>query len=100
MSVKAAQREVSSKEFAEWMAYHRIDPIEPLRSDFRFAMIASIIANIGGRKKGTRAFKIEDFMPKFGAEREQSQDEIKNNLNLWLKMFRKGRADDNRKHSL
>lgn len=57
MSVRRAQREIDSQEFAEWCAWRRIrhDP-----DDIRTARICWTIARVGGNDKAT----IEDFLPK------------------------------------
>ena len=55
---------MSSAEFAEWIAFHNIDPWSQVRDDLRSATIATVIAN-ANRGKRQRVFKVDDFMPKF-----------------------------------
>lgn len=53
---------MSSAELAEWMAYHRISPIDDERGDLQAGIVASIIAN-ANRAPKTVPFKPADFMP-------------------------------------
>lgn len=64
MSVREAQARISSNEFAEWMAYSKIDPFGEERADLRSAIIATVFAN-AHRAKGRRVFRVTDFMPQF-----------------------------------
>lgn len=77
MSVARCQREVSSAEFAEWIAYYTVEPFGEQRADLRSAIIATVIANVN-RGKGQRPFKTDDFMPDFGKpdKRKQSDEQI------------------------
>lgn len=65
-TVEQAQNGMDAEEFARWQAYDRLDPIGQWRADLRAARIASTIANIW-RGPRTRPYRLEDFMPKFGA---------------------------------
>ena len=87
MSVKRAQREIDSAEFAEWMAYDRLDPIGQWRDDLRMAILASTIANAmdglgqlvigvaGGHPSPRQPFTIEDFLPSFDHQPLTPDDE-------------------------
>jgi len=55
---------MDSRELAEWMAYYRIEPFGENRADYRAGVISSVLANIN-KKKGSKAFKPEDFVPQF-----------------------------------
>ena len=49
MPVRQLQRQINSREFAEWVAYARIEPIGDKRGDFQAASIAAAVKNsIGG----------------------------------------------------
>ncbi len=61
------------------MAYLSLEPIGEERADLRSGIVASVIAN-ANRKKGTRAFKPDDFMPKFGRQQELSDEELETKL--------------------
>lgn len=74
MSVRRAQDEIDSREFAEWLAYGSIDPYSDERFDVLIAMMTAQISNML-RGKGQRAFRLEDFMP-FREKRKQSAQEI------------------------
>ncbi len=57
MSVERLQREFSSRELAEWMAYDRI---EPLHDPYWIGgMICATMANLWGSKR----YDAADFMP-------------------------------------
>ena len=62
--------EISSRDFAEWMAYSRLEPWGPDRDDLRMGIVASTIAN-SNRGKGQKAFKPTDFIPDFEPETEE-----------------------------
>ena len=64
MSVKRAQEEVSSREFAEWMAYDQTDPIGRDRGDWQAAMVACTFASVM-RAPNSRPPKVEEFVLKF-----------------------------------
>ena len=53
---------LSSAELAEWMAYHRLSPIDDARGDLQAAIVASIVAN-AHRAAKTAPFSPVDFMP-------------------------------------
>jgi len=63
---------MSSVEFAEWLAFQRLEgPLGPERDDWRAAMIASVVANANrDRKRSARAYEPRDFIPDWtGGER-------------------------------
>lgn len=66
---------ISSKEFAEWQAYYRLEPFGEERADIRAAMICKILADINTPKGKTHA-KLEDFMPRFGAPEPQTPEDM------------------------
>ncbi len=72
-------------EFRLWQAYALIEPFGAYREDVRSAIIAQTVAN-AQRGRGQRAFKIKDFMPKFGRRtskpKRQTPDEMVNVLCL------------------
>lgn len=71
------QRRVSSREFAEWLAYERLEPFGPERDDLRAALVAAVIANVNrDPKKRRKPYEVSDFMPKFdrGPEPERKSD--------------------------
>ena len=62
--------EISSAQFAEWLAYARLEPWGEERADLRAGIVASTIANVN-RGKGQKAYNPQDFMPKFEQETEE-----------------------------
>lgn len=72
MSVARAQREISSREFAEWIAVEQLAPLDD--SDWqRAAMICCVIAN-GNRGRNQRAYKLDDFMPRQKKRKRMAND--------------------------
>ena len=65
---------MSSSELSEWAAYYSLEPFGGGVQFLGHAITASTLANIH-RPKGHRAYKIEEFMPKF-EKKEQSVDEM------------------------
>ncbi len=63
-----------SRQFAEWRAYHQIEPWGEERADLRAGIIASTIANVN-RGKGQKVFTPDDFMPHFNAKPKQPMSE-------------------------
>lgn len=58
------QEAMSSQEFSEWMVYAGSNPFGEGRMDWRFGMLASVMASgLSGKE-----FGVEEFMPQFGTE--------------------------------
>ena len=91
MSVAGAQRQVSSREFAEWLAFWRIEPNSEDRADLRMAMICATLANCN-RGKGAPVFKPADFMPDWEPREGQSVMEMQARLKAALAGAQKGKA--------
>ncbi len=88
-SVAEAQERIDSQEFAEWMAYDRVDPFGEHRADLRAALVASVIAN-SNRGKNKSAFKLEDFMLDFSGEKKrQDWMEMQSALFTWADVHNK-----------
>lgn len=60
---------MSSREFAEWIAFARVEPIGDDRQDMRLARLLAFLANIvhtfARRKRGGKVFEPHDFLPNF-----------------------------------
>jgi len=56
---------MSSAEFTEWQAFERLEgPLGPERWDWRFAMIASTVANTNrDPKKRRQEYRPDEFIP-------------------------------------
>jgi len=65
---------MSSMEITEWVAFASLEPFGSETHYFGHAITASTIAN-RLRNKGERAYKAEEFMPKF-EKKVQSVDEM------------------------
>lgn len=66
MSVSRAQREISSPEFAEWMAFAAIEPFGSVREDQRAGAVAATIANVNrDPKHRPEPYDSEDFFPTY-----------------------------------
>lgn len=55
-----AQQRISSREYAEWIAYNNISPIGDERAELSRAIIANTVAACHGNKS-----KLADFMPRW-----------------------------------
>lgn len=60
---------MDSRELSEWMAYSQVEPFGEERADLRAALVAMTMANLW-RGKDSKAFKLEDFVLKFGGPKE------------------------------
>lgn len=78
MSVRRAQEEISSAEFAEWIAYDRLEPIGDRRSDYQAAVIAYVTAQCHSSKRLDPAEFLKMF--EFGPNRPASADDIASKL--------------------
>jgi hypothetical protein len=61
------QGRVTSREFAEYMAFHELEPFGPEREDLRAGIVASTIANANRDPKKHGPYTADDFMPRYGA---------------------------------
>lgn len=58
---------ISSRELTEWMAFYGVEPFGSRAEYYGHAIVAKTVADVN-RKKGTKAYDIEDFIPKFEQE--------------------------------
>lgn len=70
MSVARAQREIDSREFSQWMAYHKLHPLG--NDDWRAAMLAWVVASVHGAK-----MRIEDFFRETEPPQPKSVDALR-----------------------
>jgi hypothetical protein len=61
---------MSSREFAEWVAFARVEPIGQAREDYRLAYLMAFLGNVltarnRKSKEKPRVFEPQDFLPKF-----------------------------------
>ena len=79
---------MSSRELSEWMAFFSLEPWGADIEDWRFAMLASVIANVNrDPKKRKKPYKPSDFMPRREPAEEQSWEEQARILELWTRAF-------------
>ena len=64
---------MSSREFAEWLAFAGLEPLGDARGDLQAAIIAATVANML-RGKDSKAVGIEDMLPRFD-EAEEADEE-------------------------
>lgn len=64
MSVRQAQREIDSAEFADWMAFARIEQFGSPVEDLRTGAVVSMLANIArDRKQHPDPYGLLEFLP-------------------------------------
>lgn len=71
-----AQSRCSYREFCEWIAFDKIEPFGAVRDDLRIAQLCALTANIN-RGKGTRPFRVNDFMFDFTRDKKQKSQTAK-----------------------
>ncbi|WP_087686810.1 DUF4035 domain-containing protein [Pandoraea sp. PE-S2R-1] len=77
MSVGQAQREIDSAEFAEWMAFSRIEPLGGPIEDLRTGAVVSMLANINrDRAKRPEPFGLLDLLPWVEAAHAASNEPV------------------------
>lgn len=77
------QKEISSYEYTEWLAYYQIEPFGEERADLRSAILCTLVASVFA-SKGYKP-KVSDFMPDFEKavnRRSQSAEEIQAQLRM------------------
>ncbi len=84
---------MSIYEFMEWQAYYDFDPFGNERGDLQAALISCVIAN-ANRDGISKVFKIEDFMLKFGPQRQQTPQEFAAIMQTALVAARRGRGSE------
>lgn len=75
MTVGELLSRISSRELSEWRAYCALEPFGEERADLRAGIVASTMANVF-RKSGTKPYKAQDFMPKFGKEKLDWREQL------------------------
>lgn len=72
MTVGELLSRISSRELSEWMEYAKLEPFGEERADLRAGIVAATVAN-AHRKRGARALRPADFMPRWEAEQGRPQ---------------------------
>jgi hypothetical protein len=96
MTVGELLARVSAAELTDWMAYERISgPLGAGRADLQAGIIAATVANVN-RAKGKRAYRPDEFIPRFDRPRATTPQQMANFLKaLTLRLggrIRKGGA--------
>lgn len=55
---------MSSAEFTYWVEFHAMYPFGPDADLWRSAVVASTVANTGGKRKDGKAWQVKDFLPR------------------------------------
>ena len=71
-SVNRMLRNMTYKEFREWMVFAELEPFDEVRQDYRIASIVAAIYNVH-RGKNQRAVALKDVKIKFGDEEVTKQ---------------------------
>ena len=73
--MRAAQLEISSAEFTEWMAYYELEPFGDLVADHRHGAASALLANIN-RNSATRPepYRSDEFI--YWRDTGGSSDEV------------------------
>ena len=76
MSVRQAQREISSSEFAEWIAREQLGGLHT-RGETLLAELYTLIANVNrNTKRRPKPFTVADFFPPEPDDRPRTNDEL------------------------
>lgn len=84
-TVEELAARMSWRELVQRMVLEGIDPSGESRADLRMGILASVIQNMM-RGKGSRAMKPKDFIPRFGRQKQQTQEDMKARFRLAAKM--------------
>jgi len=79
-------RRMPERELSEWMAFAHLEPFGEARADLRAGIIASTIANVH-RGKRSKAFKPEDFVPRFDSSDHGEPDDVNTQVRKLLEDF-------------
>lgn len=81
---------ISSRELSEWMAFYRLEPWGAEVEDWRFGMLASVVANANrDPKRRRKPYEPTDFMPRRDRRpaEEQTWEEQARILEMWMRAF-------------
>lgn len=68
---------VDSKELTEWQIFDSLDPIGAWRDDYANGIACALHANMN-RKRGSKPFTPQDFMPFMQPSEEEKQEQMQN----------------------
>lgn len=90
MTVGELLSRMSSRELSEWMAFFSLEPWGAEVEDWRFGMLASVVANANrDPKKKRKPYEPQDFMPRRDRQpsQEQTWEEQARILEAWARAF-------------
>lgn len=74
-NIAQLKHQITYRQFRGWVEYYQVEPWGEERADLRAGIISAAVRN-SMRSKGP-AFKVSDFIPKFGPRKSsQSEDEV------------------------
>jgi len=88
--------------YREWHDYYQVEPFGEKRADFRSAIVAATVANAMGRAKGKPAFRLDQFIPKFGpkqAVKKKTPDQLFDKLKILNRLFGGTFVDKRKRHN-
>lgn len=75
------QRDMSSREFSEWIAYYNLEPFGSNVEDLRHAQLMALLANANrDAKKRKKPYKIDDFLLGEFEEPETREDDLRDKI--------------------
>ena len=76
--VSALQARMSSHEFAEWLAFFRIEPLSEARADARIAILGAALGNLMIKLWTGKNGKLKpiDFIPQFETGKEDEPVDV------------------------
>ena len=91
------EEEMTLSQFYMWLAYNRVEPIDPWRSDLRMAITTSNFVNVLVSlfaKRGSAKSKVEDYIPNFNKKRIKSPKAIWGQLMMMARLTEQKPEDD------
>lgn len=77
---------MSSREFSEWLAYDRLNPIGPERADWRAAMTAWVMACAHSGAGKMPQFRDFDFMSNYSEPEQKTDEQIRMKMKAYVAM--------------
>ena len=78
MTVEELLQRITAREFSEWMAFDRIDPIGRDRDDWNAASIAHTVAEAHRTRK--EPYKLKDFLPQYGKPERPTPEQLSHKI--------------------
>ena len=79
---------MSSREFTEWLAYARLEPLGPEADDHRMAQLMALTANVNRDPKRRKTpWAPDDFLPRHGPRPRADQDGLRPRIDAAMTAF-------------